>query len=876
MAYKIPNWLAFHNRFKQLKFSILKGTHDYYTSFFPAKIGFFSSKLLSLYYSGIKLDTKQTDRLKQLPDDAIIVYCNKFKSRFEFIFYHTRYKQLNLPVPEIGFEYKIRLWQPLSRLVRIALAHSVHVVRHFKRPEPYQGGYFRKELLNGRTAFLSLVEKKGFYRRFVKEATDPVQYLIELQQAVERPIYIVPQLMFFGKNPSRSVPSLIDVLFGPEARPGRLRKVATLFRSPQKIFMEISEPVNLKIFLARPDNQQRSAQYLALVIRRNLLHQITRHRQSITGPVLKSNEELKECILTNDRFRPFMDQYSRKRNLPLQKVHKQADSYLDEIAARYSPLLVKIAHYIVNWILNSMFDGVSYDVEELNRVKHMARRGPVILVPCHRSHIDYLVLPYIMYSHNLPAPHVAAGKNLFFWPVAPILRAGGAFSIRRTFRGAMLYAKVFGEYIHKLLEEGFNIEIFIEGGRSRDGKMIMPKLGFLSILLNAFKGGACEDMIFAPVYIGYDRVLEESAYMHEVGGGKKEPESLKQIIQARRFLKKRYGRIYLKFHEPLSIRQLTTQAGKDITQMSTKEQNALCREIGHRMINAINRISVVTPHALVASAILNCGRNIFDYDHMLGHVHTYMNYLYAVNVNLADTLMVDHHHAVEHAAEAYVQRKFVEKITGTANELPETRQFKIVPTKRPSLEYYKNNCVSFFVPAAYTALSILAKDAFQFAATDLHNRFRFLQDLFKNEFALDIDRPAENYVRKTLKAFIDDAILMPHPTLPDTYNLTSSGFRKLKLFARFLKTPFESYWVVLNYFMSSSKNSHNDKERLKKIQSLGNQMHKRKEIVRNEALSRIYFRNASSYFIAQGIKGSENSEKIEFFTQKIKQYMNYL
>ena len=142
----------------------------------------------------------------------------------------------------------------------------------------------------------------------------------------------------------------------------------------------------------------------------------------------------------------------------------------------------------------------------------MALRGPVVYIPSHKSHVDYLILSYMLYHHDLPCPLIAAGKNLSFWPMGPLFRRGGAFFIRRSFRGAVLYSRVFAEYVHTILDEGYSVEQFIEGGRSRTGKLLMPKLGLLSILLNAQKNGACEDLIFVPVSIGYDRVLEEKSY----------------------------------------------------------------------------------------------------------------------------------------------------------------------------------------------------------------------------------------------------------------------------------------------------------------------------------------------------------------------------
>ncbi|MGD8800344.1 MAG: 1-acyl-sn-glycerol-3-phosphate acyltransferase, partial [Desulfobacterales bacterium] len=499
-----------------------------------------------------------------------------------------------------------------------------------------------------------------------------------------------------------------------------------------------------------------------------------------------------------------------------------------------------------------------------------------VLIPCHKSHIDYLILSYLLYHNNMPVPLVAAGKNLSFWPMGTLFRSGGAFFIRRSFRGAVLYSKVFAEYIHKLLEEGHNIEQFIEGGRSRTGKLLMPKLGLLSILLNAFKNGACEDMIIVPIYIGYDRVLEENAYLQELEGGKKEPETLKGVIKARKFLSKRYGKIYVQFHEPISMNELLDNMGNSLAEMKPKEQNALCRNLGYRVINAINQSAVVTAYGLVAAAILNCSRERFSYDQVMSIIDIYMGHLTSQDAKLADTLILDHVRAVEHALDAFVQSKFIEPVSKDKSIAHPERSYLVNSARRPFLEYYKNSCIAFFIPAAFTAQAILEKDAFQFSAADIHADYRFLQNLFKFEFAYDIDNSPEFKVRKSIKAFIDDAILMPHQTIPDTYNVTSSGFRSLRLFSIFLKTYFESYWIVLSFLQNNANNSIKSKDRLKKILARGNQMYKRHEIVLPEALSKVSFQNATDFYNSKGIKGSDNSDKIAFYAEAIQKSLKAL
>ncbi len=843
--------------------------------YLPKNRGSLTFQFLKLFYSGIYIDESELSTLRQFPPNAIIVYVSKRKSYFEYLFFHNRYQLLRLPFPEIGFEYRVLKHQSITRILKVLLAHTDHFFKSFSFSNPYENGYIEKQLLNGQTAFLSLVDEKGFYRRFIKKEFDPIHYLIKAQRLTNRPIILLPQLIFFSKKPERAVPTITDILFGSEGNPGKIRRLISLFRNPGNVFVEISEPINLKEFIAQEDNQDRTLEHQSLILRRNLLIQLNRHRQTITGPVLKSREELTEHILTNEQLRDFMKNYSQKRNIPLYKVYREAESYLKEIAANYSLGLINIFSTIVKWILDLMFDGVTVNKDELNMVKKMYQKGPLIFIPCHKSHIDYLILNYVLYQNNLPCPHVAAGKNLSFWPLGPIFRGGGAFFIRRTFSGAVLYSKVFAEYIKKLLEEGFNIEFFIEGGRSRTGKLILPKLGLLSILLNAYKNKACEDMVFVPIYIGYDQILEESSYLNEIEGGQKKPESFAQVINARKFLKKRYGRIYIKFNQPISLNDVLSQHGVSIQQMTPKELNVLCRNLGFRIINAINNVTVVTPYAVVASAILNCSRKKFSRNHMISHVKTCINYLHSQNAYMADTLLIDPEHAFEHAFDSYIQRKFIDRFSVDKESPNPESHFTISDNRRPSLEYYKNNSIAFFIPAAFTALTILDQDAFQFTSSELHRGYLFLQEFFKNEFAYDVEKKSEFYVRKTIKSFIDDAILMPHQTLPDTYNITSSGYRKLKFFARFLKSYFESYLVVLNYF-AQNKHDIGDKDQLKKIQILGERMYKREAIELKEALSKVNYINAINYFNYHDIKGSRQMKKIDFYNATIQRYLNLL
>jgi glycerol-3-phosphate O-acyltransferase len=855
---------------------LLQGSRHHYANVLPGRLGRLRSLGLKLFYSGIRIEELQSRVLRDLPSDAIVIFTTRFQGAFASLFAYIRFSALGLPFPTIGLGCRWFFWQPLTRMFQILLASLDGLWTLRRLPDPVGNGFLENELLRGKAGFLTLIPARRFWQRFVRPAVDPVEFLISLQKRIERPILIVPQVMFFSRNPRRAHPTLVDMLFGPEDEPGRLRRLAALFKTPGNVFVEISPPIDVRRFLARPEMAGHGNDYQAAVLRGEILAQISRHRQSITGPALKSRAELKESILTGERFQQFMQTHAQSRQIPLAEVRAKAGDCIDEISAAPSPGWIRFYSAIIAWIFRTIFDGVVLDAEGLAAVKRMALRGPIVFIPSHKSHIDYLILSYMLYHNDLPCPLVAAGKNLSFWPIGPLFRRGGAFFIRRSFKGAVLYAQTFAEYVHKILEEGFSVEQFIEGGRSRTGKLLLPKLGLLSMLLTAQRNGACRDLIIVPVSIGYDRVLEEKSYLEEIGGSQKKPENVWQVIRARKFLRRRYGKVYLQFAAPVSVNDLAGRSGSALAAMTPKGFNRFCRSLGQRIVHAINQVTVVTPHALTAAAILNSGRERLDVEEMMTAVELYLNHLYAMGAKLADTLVMDYRRAARHALESYAQRKILEPADDAPAAPGSPSGYLLKHSKRPHLEYYKNSCVAFFVPAAFTALAILQEDAFQLSTSGLHTRYEFLQDLFRNEFVFDADTPAEQHLRSALSRFIDEAALIPHPSLADTYNVTAVGFRKLRLFAMFMKTFLESYWVVLSYLRQHPETSADAKDRIRKIASFGDRMHRLKEIEQHEALSKMAYENALEVFTNRAAKDTDDREMLERYAGGIENALRSL
>ncbi|MCD4722057.1 MAG: 1-acyl-sn-glycerol-3-phosphate acyltransferase [Desulfobacula sp.] len=857
--------VRFRLKLRSIIVCILDNTYDYYLCFYPGNSGYFIKKLIKRLITRLNFDDHNIEKIKKIDKDSIIVYASKNKRVLDFLYFHTKLKSLDLPYPQIGFDFRFFFLMPVKRLFQFFLCHMDYFFHHFYFKDAYTTGYTTNELLNGRSGFVCLIEEDDFYQRFIKSTPDPLFLLIELQKSIDKSVMIIPEDIIYVTKPMRKDLSIADILFGTHEKPGKIKRLLTILRRPEKIRVELADPVNLNEFLAIPEIEQLDSEFQTHRLRKHLVDILNRQRKSITGPVLKSRQEMTEDILTRKSLREYLAEYASENNLTLSKTHKKAAGYIKEIAANYNLQIINIIERILTWAFKNIFDDLVLNQEEINRMREKSTKAPLILVPCHKSHLDYLLLPYVMFRNNMPCPHIAAGKNLSFWPLGPLFRRGGAFFIRRTFRGAPLYSKIFAAYLEKLLYEGFNIKIFIEGGRSRTGKLLAPKPGGLAMLINAYNNGACNDLYFVPIFIGYDRVLEEDAYLKEIEGGKKKPETLKGLIHARKFLKKKYGKVYMRFDEPLSIKDYIQKKNIDISKASSEEYIQFVKNFGYKLLHSINTSAVITPHGIIASAVLNCSKNTFAKKQMIARVNTYMNMLTFMNAELSDTLLIDPDSTLNAVINNFISRNFIELADEDDTDITDHTVFFVKDNKRAILDYYKNSITSVFIPFAYTAVAILETDRFQFFSSDLVVRYKFLEKIFTDEFSFDEETTYEEDISFCLKGFINDGILVPDSPESDMFRITSKGLKKLKWFAAFLQPFFESYKTALVYFEKYEAGKHEGKDRVKKIHSIGTKLYKGKIITFKESLSQVNYKNAANYFTKNGVSGSEDHIQIEYY-----------
>jgi glycerol-3-phosphate O-acyltransferase len=829
----------------------LGGQEFHYAGYLPSRPSWLLRYTLDPFFTKVTVQPRMIERLQELSRQGVVVYALKYRSTLDFLFFSRRYRQLGAPVPEVAFDLNLWIFQPFSHLVQIISAGLNYFTRKKAWPNPFQDGYFLGILQEKRNALLFLVDQVGFRHRFLKPREDPLRHLLEIQEQADFPIFLVPQLIMYSQDPTREDKGLLDLFFGDRENPGRLRKLGLCVRKSKKAVVEVAEPMDLKEFLAS-SAAQTNPNLRAQNLRRELIQRLDQKRRIVTGPLVKTREELMEITLTDPGLTRFMEHLAETEKKKLPKIKKTAQDYFWEMAADWNLLVIPIMNRMVRWLSRTLFEDVFFDLEGFEKVREAGQRGTLIFIPCHKSHIDYLLLNNLMYQHYLHPPRIAAGKNLAFWPLGPIFRGSGAFFIRRRFLGGKLYAEVLYHYLKTLIRTGYSLEFFIEGGRSRTGKLVLPKIGLLNMILRAYYEGAAQDLIFVPTYIGYDQVLEEKAYLSELEGKKKEKESVGQLVRARKFLKRRYGRAYIQFSEPISLRDHLTRhpvpEGDEAEKIRT-----VSNDLALEVVQAINQVSVVTPFSLVCAALLTYPRKGVYRRELLKIIQVLYDYLKARNVPLADSLD-NLNKAVEETLAICEVRKLItpiEKEEGLSDEL-DLGGYSIDETKRPLLEYYKNNIIHFFLPAAIVSLATLTGPGFDFERQQVLDDVSFLEDFFKFEFFFNGIAP-EALLDDTLAYFTSREVVVSLDGGENRYTLSASGLKELAYFANLLYNYLESYYVVFRSVKYLQKKPRSEKEFLKRITSIGQKSYKLGEVERSEALSESNFQNALKLFGEKGI-----------------------
>ena len=490
--------------------------------------------------------------------------------------------------------------------------------------------------LDGRTesrSYAALKRKQGLLimRTRARSHSEMLEKLIEYVAAADtehdRDVLLIPVSVLVGRAPDKET-GLAKILFSESWEVGgRLRRLLSTLINGRNTFVRFSPPVSLKAAMQEGLGVSRTLRKVSRILR---VH-FRRVRSAAIGPDLSHRRTVVDKILNSPSVRKAITDKARSDNIAKRKARKIACGYAYEIAADYSYAFVRIASLALSWFWNRIYDGVV--LHHFSGFQKVAADYEVIYVPCHRSHIDYLLVSYLVYHHGFVPPHVAAGVNLNLPVLGRILRKGGAFYLRRSFRTQTFYSAVFHEYLSTILAQGTSIEYFIEGTRSRTGRLLPPKSGMLAMTVQSFLRAPMRPVMFQPIYIGYERLVEGNSYIAELSGNKKKTESLGDLINVFKILRQRYGRVHVSFAEPIFLNDLLDRHEPAWRQFDAANErrppwlSPVIDDLGNRIITGINQTAHVSPINVLAAILLATPKHAIDRDDLIESLKLYLDLL---------------------------------------------------------------------------------------------------------------------------------------------------------------------------------------------------------------------------------------------------------
>ena len=657
------------------------------------------------FFRHFDLDDAQAAGLRELESRGAVVYVMRYASRLDYFLFNTLFLREGLRLS--GFANGIRFWyyRPLLDALRTlwnrprGVSQDIELVRarEYCRELTRQGGSFFVFL---RTA--SLRDQLRSRRQRMEQSRhdrDLLSEVVAAAQATGRPVSVVPLALFWRKGP-RARRRFLNLSYGALTRPNDISKVFSFLTTYRGLHVKVGEAIDLGGFQSiRPEG---GAASLARVVRRGVLTFLYREERLVEGPVLQPRYRVQESVVSTPEVQGAIRAYAAEHEVSGERARVQAEKHFREIAANMSSTIFAVLDILVGGIVDRLF--VALEHRGIDGVAEAARRNSVVLVPTHRSYFDFLIISLLFYREHLVPPHIAARENMAFGPFGLIWRRAGAFFLRHRFDDP-LYKAVFRNYLAYLIKEGFTQEFFIEGGRSRTGKTLAPRLGMLAWNVEAFLASGRRDLLFVPVALTYERLVEEGAMVGELEGESKQRESMLGLVRARKFLRRRFGSVFVRFGEPLSLADAMGSergqlAGED--EASAGARRAFVERFGNRIVERMNW--AVVPHAtsVAACALLaDAPRGMFRGD-LVRRMQQLVDLLRIIGVELTPALLRDEGDFSESIA-SLLQMDLIKIVRDPRGEI-----LFYEPGRRRALDIYRNTILHFLASPSFLARELLS------------------------------------------------------------------------------------------------------------------------------------------------------------------------
>ncbi|MDP2491721.1 glycerol-3-phosphate 1-O-acyltransferase PlsB [Vibrio splendidus] len=595
-------------------------------------------------------------------------------------------------------------------------------------------------------------------------------------------VQVIPATVLWGRKPGKenNQKPYLQAMNG-------LEKSKAVLLAGRDCLVRFSPVVSLRYMANSHGTDNTIAHKLARVAR---IH-FSRQKLAASGPNLPSRQALFDRLLKSEAIKKAIEDEAQAKNISIEKASKEAQDIMDEIAANFSYSLIKRGEKILGWLWNKLYQGLH--ISNASTVRKLAQDGhEIVYVPCHRSHMDYLLLSYVLYHEGMVPPHIAAGINLNFFPAGPIFRHGGAFFIRRSFKGNKLYSTIFREYLAELFAKGYSVEYFSEGGRSRTGRLLQAKTGMLAMTIQAMLRGMNRPVTLVPVYIGYEHVMEVATYAKELRGKRKEKENASLVIRTLRKLRN-FGKGYVNFGEPIQLNQYLNEHApewtKDIDPMgSSKPQwmNPVVNDLATKMMTHINDAAATNALTLCATALLASRQRALSRDSLVSQINCYLSLL--KNVPYSDTFTVPKDSAEDLVKHAESLNKFLIESDSMGDIISLDRHQSILMT------YYRNNIIHLFALPSLIAQMTIRQHGL--TIDTIQENVAAIYPFLKKELFLSYDEDQlESVVANIIEELVGQGMLV---VSDNQVTINQSNSQALMLLGRTISETLQRYSIALN------------------------------------------------------------------------------
>ena len=549
---------------------------------------------------------------------------------------------------------------------------------------------------------------------------------------------------------------------------------------------------------------------LVRMLQQQLTTYLDKQRASMLGPDLSDRRNLVDKLVYSPAIKHAIEAEAKATGTSVREARSVAKGYANEMVNDYSHSIIRGFYKFLTWLWTQLYDGV--EVHHFERVRELAADYELVYVPCHRSHVDYLLLSYVIYKRGLSIPYVAAGDNLDVPVLGPLLRGAVAFYIRRSFRGNALYTAVLREYMHTLITRNTPIEYFIEGGRSRSGRLLPPKMGMLAMTVHSQLRRTNKPVVFIPTYIGYERIMEGGTYVGELKGKPKESESLIGLLKVGRKIERIFGNVHLSFGTPLHLSDFMTKfdvpadslpADRTDTQLDEKT-SAMVDNIGVKIMQHINKAAVITPVSLLSLVLLSAPKAALDEDICREQIALYQGL--AQQLPYADdTFITDM--SPQQIIDYGIKLKLIERTPHILGDI-----IQIAGKQAALLSYFRNNILHVFILLSFLSALVARNGRIERSRLDniATQMYPFLQSelfLYYPAHSLNdtLNKKVDSLLAHGLIVELGDGIL----SVPES---NSKGYQQLQVLATPVGQSLERYFMTLALLAQQGSGNLTEKE----------------------------------------------------------------